>query len=243
MTGEHDLEAAEFVLGTLDANERRAFAARLENEPGVRAAVAAWETRLSPLAETVTPVTPPATVWTKIERGLARDAAAPVRLRLIEGGGAAIDPSAELRRAVRRWRALAAVSSAAAAVLLIFTGIRLAQEPPAGAAGETAYVAAVNRGGDQPALIVRVDLKTHQVYVRPVAAEAPQGRSLELWYISDGKPPRSMGLVTHAPLSIPLPKGTHAEDATFAVSVEPPGGSPTGTATGPVIYAGQLVKE
>ena len=29
----------------------------------------------------------------------------------------------------------------------------------------------------------------------------------------------------------------------FAVSVEPPGGSPTGKPTGPVIYSGTLIKD
>jgi anti-sigma-K factor RskA len=157
---------------------------------------------------------------------------------VIEGGES--DAAGSLRRSLRRWRAATALSSAVAAALLVFTGYRLVFPV---AIEDTAYVAAVNRGGDQPALLVRVDLKTHRVFVRPVAAETPKGKSLELWYISDGKPPRSMGVVANAPLSLPLPSGTHAEAATFAVSVEPPGGSPSGVATGPVIYSGQLIKE
>jgi anti-sigma-K factor RskA len=52
-----------------------------------------------------------------------------------------------------------------------------------------------------------------------------------------------MGLVDKEPRKIPLPTSTHVEQASFAVTVEPPGGSPTGKATGPIVYSGQLLKE
>jgi anti-sigma-K factor RskA len=183
-------------------------------------------------------------VWTKLERALTSRGAAPHRFRVIDGSAVPSDAAEGLRRSLRRWRAATALSSAVAAALLVFIGYRLVFPVAVeNATQDATYVAAINRDGDQPALLVRVDLKTHSVFVRPVAAETPKGKSLELWYISDGKPPRSMGVVANAPLSLPLPSGTHAEAATFAVSVEPPGGSPSGVATGPVIYSGQLIKE
>ena len=78
--------------------------------------------------------------------------------------------------------------------------------------------------------------------VRPVAAKAPSGKSLELWYIERVKSPKSMGVVSggNDPIKMPLPAGISLEKATFAVTVEPKGGSPTGDPTGPVIYSGQL---
>jgi anti-sigma-K factor RskA len=39
-----------------------------------------------------------------------------------------------------------------------------------------------------------------------------------------------------------LPPGARVEKASLAVSVEPEGGSPTGSPTGPVVYSGQIVK-
>ncbi|MDR3463183.1 MAG: anti-sigma factor [Beijerinckiaceae bacterium] len=238
MNGDLDLEAAEFVLGTLDASERGSFAARLAGDKEAQAAVAAWESRLAGLADDIAPLTPPDHVWARIERALASRGAEPHGFRVIDGG--ASDATRKLRRSLARWRAATVVSSALAAVLLLFVGYRFVLPT---ALEETSYVAAVNRGGDQPALLVRVDLKSHRIFVRPVAAETPKGKSLELWYISDGKPPRSMGVIGSAPLSLPIPSGTHADAAAFAVSVEPPGGSPSGVATGPVIYSGQLIKE
>ena len=108
---------------------------------------------------------------------------------------------------------------------------------------QPSYVAVVNRGGEQPALVIRVDLASGNVYVRPLAAEAPAGKSLELWYIGAGKAPKSMGVVGDDAIKMPLPAGLALEKASFAVTVEPKGGSPTGDPTGPVVYSGQLIKE
>jgi anti-sigma-K factor RskA len=54
-----DLRAAEYVLGTLDAGERAAFAREAARDPAVQARIRAWERRLGPLAETVAAETPP----------------------------------------------------------------------------------------------------------------------------------------------------------------------------------------
>lgn len=96
----------------------------------------------------------------------------------------------------------------------------------------TVYVAAVNRGGEAPALIVRVDMATNRVFVRPVGARGEAGKSLELWYIGDGRTPVSMGLVGARSERLALPEGARPEKAKFAVTVEPEGGSPTGGPTG-----------
>jgi anti-sigma-K factor RskA len=113
--------------------------------------------------------------------------------------------------------------------------------------GRDQYVAVVNRGGDLPALIVRVDTGEGVVRVRPLAAETPSGRSLELWYIGVDRQARSLGTLDDPNRAITLPavaqQAGPVEGATLAVTVEPPGGSPTGTATGPIVYSGRLIRE
>lgn len=57
--------------------------------------------------------------------------------------------------------------------------------------------------------------------------------------------PRSLGVIgdkefTRAALSAYDPQTIN--EATYAVSVEPPGGSPTGVATGPIVYVGKLIE-
>ena len=58
--------AAEYVLGTLHGGARRRFARLLFDRADVRLAVASWEARLTPLANSIAPVQPPAQVWKSV---------------------------------------------------------------------------------------------------------------------------------------------------------------------------------
>jgi anti-sigma-K factor RskA len=67
---------------------------------------------------------------------------------------------------------------------------------------------------------------------------------MELWLIPAGDKPHSLGLIAPGrPVRIEVPRDLveriSAESA-LAVSMEPPGGSPTGQPTGPVIASGKL---
>jgi anti-sigma-K factor RskA len=70
-------------------------------------------------------------------------------------------------------------------------------------------------------------------------------RVLELWSVPPEGAPRSLGLISASGSTVlkrerlpaTLLKGG---TAALAVSVEPPGGSPTGAPTGPVVFAGKL---
>lgn len=239
---DHDIVAAEYVLGTLDAGDRAAFADRLRSDGAAKMAVTAWERRFAGLADRVAPVAPPAHVWAAIEQALQAPPAARSRtFEVIDGGGLLADGAPRLERSRNRWRtasmALGALAAALVAFIVVDRAGRLVAPEPAGS-----YVAAISRGGDKPAMLVRVDLAAHKVSIVPVSAETPPDRSLELWYIGDDKTPRAMGLLDKGPSTMAMPDGTRA-GATFAVSVEPPGGSTTGGPTGPVVYSGQLVKE
>jgi anti-sigma-K factor RskA len=92
-----------------------------------------------------------------------------------------------------------------------------------------------------------VDTREGVVRVRPLAAETPSGRSLELWYVGADRQARSLGTLDDPNRPVTLPAAARqagpVEGATLAVTVEPPGGSPTGTATGPIVYSGRLVRE
>lgn len=62
--------AAEYVLGTLDQEDRTSVTQALESDPALQGLVAQWEQRLGLLAEAVEPVAPPASLWSAIDAAL-----------------------------------------------------------------------------------------------------------------------------------------------------------------------------
>jgi anti-sigma-K factor RskA len=84
--------------------------------------------------------------------------------------------------------------------------------------------------------------------VLAVAGDMPADPSHahELWVIPEGGKPRSLGTMAagkqmHMRLADALAQLLQ-QGATIAISVEPPGGSPTGAPTGPVVASGSLDK-
>ena len=113
--------------------------------------------------------------------------------------------------------------------------------PPA-----TRYVALLGTGDASPALLVTVDPAAGRMTIRPLEPAAVEDRALQLWLVAGGQaPPRSLGLldpVHEIALQLDPQAETHLRpSAALAVSLEPPGGSPTGLPTGPVIYQGPLL--
>jgi len=70
MDDDTDGFAAEYVLGTLDADERAEADALILVDAGFAAKVRGWERRLGELNVLVAPVEPPAVVWDRIKAGL-----------------------------------------------------------------------------------------------------------------------------------------------------------------------------
>lgn len=248
MSEDRDLRAGEFVLGTLSADERAAFRRELESDAELQAAVRAWEARLFPLLEGLPAIEPGPGVWSAIEGRLPSAAltADTPSSRGREPVGRPSSPDESVVRRLRRsraiWRSTAAAMGALAAGLVAFIVIDAPRLPGPG----EQYVAVVNRGGELPALIVRVDPRAGLVHVRSLAAEAPSERSLELWYIGPGQNPRSIGVIDDPARRFAIPaaaRGSALAGSTIAVTVEPRGGSPTGGPTGPVVYSGKLVAE
>jgi anti-sigma-K factor RskA len=227
-----DFAAAEYVLGTLDPGERAVVAARRLREPDLDEAIRAWEARLAPLAEAAGPIEPP--------RGLLPAIEARIRGATPEAAG---NPGVDaLRRSLIRWRAAAIAASIVAGVLAVgFAALETTRE-----ALPHQYVAILQKDAASPAFAITVNLDSREFTVRPIAATAPPGKAYELWLI-DPKigAPRSLGVIAanSATRSANLAQYDRAvvADATYAVTIEPPGGSPTGQPSGPPVFVGKLI--
>jgi anti-sigma-K factor RskA len=232
VTPDDDFAAAEYALGTLDPGERAVMAARRLREPDLDEAIRAWEARLAPLAEAAGPIEPPRDLLPAIE----------ARIRGAPPEASANGTLAGLRRSVRRWRAAAIAASIVAGVLAVgFIARESAREP-----APHEYVAILQKDAASPAFAITVDLDKREFMVRPVAATAPPGKAYELWLIDPRiGAPRSLGVIAadSATRRANLAQYDPAvvEDATYAVTVEPPGGSPDGKPSGPPVFIGKLI--
>lgn len=238
MNGEElDRLAGEYALGLLEGDDLAGAARLLAEDEDFRNRVARWSGRFGPLLDQVEPASPPPDLWARVERAIAPDAM-PARP---EGSNVVL-----LRRKVNLWRGYSAAATALAASLALFLVTRPDAPVPAPPA-EGALVAAMSAEGSAARLVANYDPDRHMLIVTPAAGiQAVPGHAHELWLIpADGKP-RSMGLVVPgAPRRIEVPEpmlGELKPDATLALSVEPTGGSPSGSPTGPVIAAGKLAR-
>ncbi len=268
MTEEEDREAlaAEYVLGTLDAEGRTRAETLVAADAEFAERVYGWERRLGELHAMVDPVEPPAQVWTHITARLA-GVVPDGELRLPElpqsrlpvplpTGWSDADTLIDLNRQLGHWRVAAIVAAGVAAVLagLILAAViapsilpgrmreapKIVEVPAPGG-----FVAALQRNGGLPGFILSVDLANRTFTSRRLVSR-PAGKSFELWLQSDQyMKPRSLGLVdqefTPARPLTDYDRSTITE-ALYAVTVEPEGGSPTGQPTGETVFQGKLVK-
>ena len=256
---ERSATAAEYVMGTLPVGERKAVRLALETDEALLDDVHSWERHFGALNASIAPEIPPPSLWDRIERSLPE---AETAVGAVATVATAVPEAANdnvLRRSRNRWR-LGTLAAALAAALF---GAIVVQDTPGGISGVgqrvaglfqsgdpytpaplggRQFVAVVNaEGGASPSRVGSVDGATGEVKVRSLGITRPEGKSLEVWYVPDGEKAVSVGLLGEGAIDL---KSLEAKIGDlFAISLEPPGGSPTGTATGPVIYSGKLVEE
>ena len=216
--------AGEYVLGTMKPRVRARFERLMRYDADLVRLTGEWADRLTAVDSSVTPEPVPVRVWRAIE---ARTAPAPDR------------PASQGWRSPGLWRWTTAAASVAALALLVLLAVRTEAPSP------TPHVVAVLADKDgTPGWIVSAARGQNAFAVEAVHAQAIDAQhAFELWVVADNKA-RSLGVIPGAAQSrttIPasaVPKNGVA----FAVSLEPPGGSPTGQATGPILYQGRIIE-
>ncbi len=240
---DHNAFAAEYALGTLDAEERAQVEAMMSADKDFTAMVEAWEHKLGVLNQMVGSVEPRPEVWDKIRTatGLAEpqaplvlpDAPQPVAAEVSEPAAVAdtsnvIRLSTEVHRPKPRTQVVEV-------------------KTPSAPAPSAQYVAVLQKEGGAPGFIVTVDGATKNFWIRKVGASAEPGRSFELWLISDKLPqPRSLGVVGSGDFTARPVLASYDADlintATYAVTVEQAGGSPDGKPHSAPVFTGKLIE-
>ncbi|WKA29966.1 anti-sigma factor [Bradyrhizobium roseum] len=291
---DHIALAAEYALGTLDADERTQVETMMAVDTEFAAIVQAWEYRLGALNQMVGSIEPRPVVWENIKAAIGQSAGQQVPLVLPKAPPAepvvepvtaepAAQPAAaspvtvdtandnfniiQLTGRVRRLRSIATVATALAAALVGMLAVQVyrpealpealrpkpriqtveVRVPAPSPVPSAQYVALLQGSPGAPAFILTVDAATKNFTVRKVGADAERGKSFELWLISDRLPqPRSLGVIggsdfTARPVLAGFDAGT-INTATYAVTVEPAGGSPTGQPTSAPVYTGKLIE-
>ena len=221
-----DRLAAEYVLGTMHGSARRRFEDYLRRDATLRVAVARWEGHLTPLAERLAPVEPPARVWSHIESVIDGTSSRP-----------APQTTTGVWWSLTFWRNLGLAASGLAALLLVAVlNVKPVEQEP--------MLMAVLAEDDTVPRVYVEQPKNDLLMVKMIKPwkNSPE-RSHQLWVIPKDGLPRSLGVINSAAdteialagLDAKLVNGT-----LFAVSLEPPGGSPTGNPTGKVVCKGSI---
>jgi anti-sigma-K factor RskA len=225
-----DALAAQYVAGTLRGGARRRFETLLPGHPALRAAVAEWQSRLIPLTAVIAAQAPPAHTWDRIAQRLwPEDAATAAPLPWWRG--------------LAFWRGLSGVATVAALALALRLVQPGATEPPV----MVVLQPTGNAAGIGGSVVASFSADGRAAVARPVQPVSVQSdRTLELWWAPAAGKPKSLGLIRADGVTVLRPgalpgglKGSGIDH--MAVSVEPPGGSPTGQPTGPVVFYGTLV--
>ena len=222
-----DALAAEYVLGVLDTDEHTAAARRAEAEPAFAQRVATWQETLAGLDDAFVPVAPPRSAKAVIDGRLFAPTTAAEQRR---------GPIAALWRSLAVWR-IATASFAAACLALLAV---IAFTPPEVGPTRT-LIASLNPQDGTLQFVAVYDDESHLLRVAHTAGEAPPDHALELWLVPAGSAPVSLGLIDAsggAAAQLDASLAARIINATIAVSLEPPGGSPSGSPTGQVVAAG-----
>ena len=146
------------------------------------------------------------------------------------------------------WKWATAITGALAAVfglMLLAPPERVVVPPPAPPAQveqAPGMMVAFSIDKGAKSLPAMVDVSRHQVRL-PAGLDVPDGRVAQLWLIVGEAPPQPLGLFAPTANGLAATITTDRDipaGSVLAISIEPPGGSPTGLPTGPVVATGEL---
>ena len=226
--------AIDYVLGMAEGADHERALRLIETDALFRALVMTWREKLGEMDQTAPEKAPVAMVWDDLEQALDM---APKRASIVPRP--AVNQGSvfsNLWQNLGFWRPTA-IAAGLAAVVLGGGLIREQARPPT----QPVYVAVLQTGEGRAQAVVNAYADGTVTLVPIETIGVPQGRILEVWTLqSREQGPVSIGRMDQArTLKLDL-KQLRRPDAghLFEITVEPPGGSPTGRPTGPVLSKG-----
>jgi anti-sigma-K factor RskA len=237
------LIAAEWALGLLEGEELLAARGKYATDPAFAWRKEWWDDWFAPLSDAIPGAEPGDHVWDGIAARIAAQHA--VATTSPEAPAANV---VALKARVRLWQRIAALSSAAAALALVWSFAlapsRVTDAPaPAQLAAAAPMVATVPIGETGLRLDVTYIPETERMVVTAIGLTADGVHDHELWLVpADGTPLQSLGVVVPGEVrSMALPAAVTAklgEGASLVLTREPLGGKPEGKDAGPVVAKG-----
>ena len=226
--------ADEYVLGLLDPHEVEAVEAEIERDPAMAKAVAESRDRFLELDLAGGAAPASENLWARIRASMDqgsvdRGTAEPAPENAVS------KPANDNRRGLSFWRSTAVASLAACLLLVVGLGASLMMRP------EPQVVAILVNDAGEPMVLVE-DFGDRSARITPLGDFAPpDDRVMQVWTLpSEDLGPVSLGLLDDwqsATLEGPdLP--TPQETQLYEITLEQPGGSPTGRPTGPILVKG-----
>ena len=215
--------AGEYVLGTLEGEERAEFERKLQHDIRLQGEVDAWHRRFAPMLDGLEPVTPPDSVWQGLEQRL--------------------DPAEPTESVVSRfwhslsfWRNLGLVT--ATMVLTLGLTLMTGQQET----GMNSVLVVMN-DHDRTGWVVGARTNHGFINVSAVEpSELPVGKVCQLWMEDDHGNLHPVGLLPHdgrEEMSLPMmPKA----DSAFKVSVEDMDQMPTDKPSNEIVFEGKLTE-
>lgn len=220
--------AAEYVLGTLRGQARQRFKRLLSRDAALRGEVEYWERHFNALAAHTPPIMPPERVWENIEKAIS-----PPQTTQASGF---------LWNCLNFWRPVGIFSSLAALGLAVYLALGQPQETT------LTTLAVLNNQQAKPTWVImrKQQGAEEQLAIKVMAPQhVDPTKAFELWAIPAQGAPMSLGLLPmQGSMTMSVSEKARQMLPTaiaLAISMEPAGGSPTGSPTGPVISQGQLV--
>lgn len=237
--------AQRYVTGVMPYLARRRFQQLMREHEQIEETVLAWEEYFISLALAHNPVKPSMLVWQRITRQLDK-APNPVRVSTKRDlqpllAGLSVFMFVGLIVTSSAWWNEANQPPEVVVERVVEKEIQLVDK----LVPEEAIISVMGQA-EPPVWIVKIYPNTQKLIVAVNALpEAQPDKDYELWALKDDKIPVSLGVLPKdGKLSIELDEiklASIARSTTLAVSLEPLGGSPQSTPTGPVLYTALLL--